>query len=255
MLKRKTLKIVAATVLCCNLIGSSTALASNYKVQAGDTLSSIATKFNMTVSQIKSANNMTSDSIWSGQNLYIPDGGTTHKVVAGDTLSTLANRYKVTVSDIKRANNLSNDTIHVGQSLWIPLTKSTPTSSRSNGQRYQATAEEVELLAKAIYGEARGESLTGQIAVGAVILNRVESEDFPNTIKGVIYEPYAFTCVQDGQFYLKPDPKAYEAAREALKGIDPTKGSTYYWNPKTATSEWIWSRAVVTKIGNHIFGY
>ena len=109
------------------------------------------------------------------------------------------------------------------------------------------------LLAKCVYAEARGESYVGQVAVAAVILNRVESEKFPNTIAGVIYQPYAFTAVSDGQINLEPNQTAYNAARDALNGWDPTYGAIYYFNPSTATNKWIWSRPMTVTIGNHRF--
>jgi len=114
---------------------------------------------------------------------------------------------------------------------------------------------DVQLLARAINGEARGEPYEGQVAVGAVILNRVKSPNFPNTIAGVIYQPGAFTAVSDGQINVPIDPKStvVKAAQDALNGWDPTYGCIYYWNPATATSKWIWSRKVVVKIGKHNF--
>jgi N-acetylmuramoyl-L-alanine amidase len=115
---------------------------------------------------------------------------------------------------------------------------------------------DVQLLARAINGEARGESYEGQVAVGAVILNRVKDSKFPNTIAGVIYQPGAFTAVSDGQINvpLDPDSTVVKAAQDALDGWDPTGGAIYYWNPATATSSWIWSRKVVKQIGKHYFG-
>lgn len=109
------------------------------------------------------------------------------------------------------------------------------------------------LLAKCVYAEARGEPYTGQVAVAAVILNRVESPDFPNTIAGVIYQPWAFTAVYDGQINLEPNQDCYNAARDALNGWDPTYGCLYYYNPTTATSQWIFSRKTVVTIGKHVF--
>ncbi len=109
------------------------------------------------------------------------------------------------------------------------------------------------LLAKCIHAEARGEIYVGKVAVGAVILNRVASPDFPNTIYGVIYQPWAFTAVHDGQINLEPDAEAYQAAQDALSGWDPSYGSLYYFNPNTATSSWIWSRTQTVTIGEHIF--
>lgn len=110
------------------------------------------------------------------------------------------------------------------------------------------------LLARAIHGEARGEPYLGKVAVGAIVLNRVNDAEFPNTIAGVIYQPLAFTAVADGQINLEPDAESLKAARDALNGWDPTYGCSYYWNPVTATSKWIWSRKVMLKIGKHWFG-
>lgn len=114
---------------------------------------------------------------------------------------------------------------------------------------------DLQLLARAINGEARGEPYEGQVAVGAVILNRVKSPDFPNTIAGVIYQPGAFTAVADGQINVPIDPNStvVKAAHDAMNGWDPTYGCLYYWNPATATSKWIWSKKVVIKIGKHNF--
>jgi len=116
-----------------------------------------------------------------------------------------------------------------------------------------ANAYEMELLARIIHAEARGETYVGQVAVGAVVMNRLASDKFPNTIRGIIEEPGAFTAVDDGQYAMKPDSSAYKAAFDAVRGYDPTKGSLYYFNPETATSKWIWSREQTVQIGSHIF--
>ncbi|WP_141501265.1 spore cortex-lytic enzyme [Paenibacillus luteus] len=112
---------------------------------------------------------------------------------------------------------------------------------------------ELTLLARIIYAEARGESYKGQVAVGAVVMNRLASSSFPNSIRGVIEQPRAFTAVDDGQYKLTPDKTAYQAAQDAVKGYDPTGDALYYFNPQTATSDWIWSRKQTVKIGRHIF--
>ena len=109
------------------------------------------------------------------------------------------------------------------------------------------------LLAKCIHAEARGETYIGKVAVGAVILNRVASDQFPNTVYGVIYQPWAFTCTEDGQIELEPDRASWQAAQDALNGWDPTYGCIYYYNPRTATSSWIFNREIVTTIGQHVF--
>lgn len=115
------------------------------------------------------------------------------------------------------------------------------------------SSNDLYLIAKCIYAEARGEPYVGKVAVGAVILNRVEDPNFPNTIYGVVYQPWAFTAVYDGQITLEPDTECYQAAQDAMNGWDPTYGCIYYYNPATATSEWIFSRKVVTQIGKHVF--
>ncbi len=115
------------------------------------------------------------------------------------------------------------------------------------------TSSDLYLMAKAIHAEGRGESYTGQVAIGAVILNRVKSPSFPNTVAGVIYQKGAFTAVDDGQINLEPNQTAYDAARDAFNGWDPTYGCLYYYNPAVATSAWIFNRQTVTVIGKHVF--
>ncbi|MBM7692666.1 N-acetylmuramoyl-L-alanine amidase [Peribacillus deserti] len=112
---------------------------------------------------------------------------------------------------------------------------------------------EIQLLANAVYGEARGEPYIGQVAVAAVILNRLESPVFPHSISGVIFEPGAFTAVADGQIWLTPNERAKEAVIDAINGWDPTGNALYYFNPETATSKWIWTRPQIKQIGKHIF--
>ena len=117
------------------------------------------------------------------------------------------------------------------------------------------SASDLQLMARAINGEARGESYEGQVAVGAVIMNRVKHSDFPNTIAGVIYQPGAFTAVSDGQINVPIDESStvVKAAQDALNGWDPTNGCIFYFNPDTATNSWIWSKTIVKTIGKHHF--
>jgi N-acetylmuramoyl-L-alanine amidase len=128
----------------------------------------------------------------------------------------------------------------------------------SGGGKYTSSggstsSGDVYLLACVVYGEARGEPYAGQVAVAAVVLNRVASSKFPNSIAGVVYQPGAFTCVSDGQINLAPDDTAVRAARDAMNGWDPSGGAIYYYNPNTAQSAWIWSRPVIAVIGGHKF--
>ena len=126
------------------------------------------------------------------------------------------------------------------------------TRSASYGGK-NVSANDLNLLANAVHGEARGEPYVGQIAIAAVILNRIDNPNFPNTIPGVIFQPGAFTAVADGQIWLTPNAQSKKAVIDALQGYDPSTGAIYYFNPATATSKWIWSRPQIKRIGRHIF--
>lgn len=126
-------------------------------------------------------------------------------------------------------------------------------SSSGSSSSSTSNSSNVNLLARLIYGEARGEPYTGQVAVGAVVMNRVKSSSFPNTVSGVIYQSGAFDAVKDGQINLTPDSTAKKAAQDAINGWDPSYGAIYYFNPSTATNKWIWSRPMTVTIGRHRF--
>ena len=128
-----------------------------------------------------------------------------------------------------------------------------PTSSSSSSSSSGYSESDINLLARLIYGEARGESYVGQVAVGAVVMNRIKSSSFPNTMSGVIYQRYAFTAVDDGQINLSPNETARKAALDAINGWDPSYGALYYYNPATATSAWIFTRKTTVTIGRHVF--
>ena len=158
------------------------------------------------------------------------------------------NQTKEAVKYFQRRNGLVVDGIAGPKTLsamGIYSGSSGATSSYSNA--------DVELLTRLIYGEARGESYVGQVAVGAVVLNRIKSSSFPNTMSGVIYQRYAFTAVDDGQINLTPNATARKAALDAMNGWDPSYGAIYYYNPRTATSSWIFTRQTTVTIGNHVF--
>ncbi|MBR4910564.1 MAG: spore cortex-lytic enzyme [Clostridia bacterium] len=150
------------------------------------------------------------------------------------------------VKSFQKANGLTVDGIVGPKTL-----KALGISGSSSSAGY--SSNDYNLLARIISAESRGEPYLGQVAVGAVILNRVEHPSFPDTISGVIYQNGAFSCLNDGQFYQAVSSSAYNAARDALNGLDPSGGAIYYYNPKTATSTWIRSRPVITAIGNHVF--
>lgn len=131
--------------------------------------------------------------------------------------------------------------------------KTNTTAELSSGNTMGLSENDLKIMANAVYGESRGEPFEGQVAVAAVILNRVKSPSFPNTPSGVIFQPGAFTAVADGQIYLEPNEQARKAVQQALNGWDPSGGCLYYFNPRTATSKWIWTRPQVKTIGEHIF--
>ncbi len=157
------------------------------------------------------------------------------------------------VKYFQRRNNLTVDGICGPKTLSAMGIASTSNSSTSTTTQGKYTDSDVKLLQKLIYGEARGESYVGQVAVGAVVMNRIKSSSFPNTMSGVIYQRYAFTAVSDGQINLTPNETAKKAALDAMNGWDPTYGAIYYYNPKIATSSWIFSRKTTVTIGNHVF--
>lgn len=154
------------------------------------------------------------------------------------------------VKYFQRKNGLTQDGIAGPATLKAMGIFNSSTSSSSGSS---SNSSNVNLLAKLIYGEARGEPYTGQVAVGAVVMNRVKSSSFPNTISGVIYQSGAFDAVSDGQINLSPDSNAKKAAQDAINGWDPSYGAIYYFNPATATNKWIWSRPMTVTIGRHRF--
>ena len=157
-------------------------------------------------------------------------------------------KTKAAVIYFQKRNGLVADGI-VGTKTAQALGMSLSSTSTGGG----SSSADLNLLAHVVYGEARGEPYTGQVAVAAVVLNRVKSSSFPNSVAGVVYQSGAFDCVSDGQINLSPNQNAINAARDALNGWDPTYGCLYYYNPRTATSRWMLSRTVKLNIGNHAF--
>ena len=165
---------------------------------------------------------------------------------SGDIDGVYGSRTTSAVKKFQKSNGLTVDGI-AGTATLKAMGISSKSSATSNNQ------SNLNLLARAIYGEARGEPYEGMVAVAAVILNRVRSSNFPSSVAGVIYQPGAFTAVDDGQINLEPNQTAYRAAQDALNGWDPSGGALYYFNPNTATNKWIWSRPLTVVIGKHRF--
>ena len=153
------------------------------------------------------------------------------------------------VKYFQRKNRLTADGIAGPATLKaMGITSSSSTSSSTSSYN-----SNLNLLARVIYGESRGEPYTGQVAVGAVVMNRIKSSSFPNTLSGVVYQSGAFDAVKDGQVNLTPNSTAIKAAQDAMNGWDPSYGAIYYFNPSTATNKWIWSRPMTVTIGKHRF--
>ena len=172
----------------------------------------------------------------------------------GNVDGIYGNQTKSAVQYFQRKNGLTADGI-VGSATAKAMGVSLKggTQSQGNVSAGSLSNSDLYLLSCCVYGEARGESYTGKVAVAAVVLNRLESSKFPNTISGVIYQKGAFTCVSDGQINLGTNDECTRAAQDALNGWDPSGGALYYFNPVTATSKWIWSRPQLVTIGKHIF--
>lgn len=237
--------ILAAIALAAFTFVPHADAAALYDVKSGDTLAKIGKSHSVPVPVLQIVNGMPGGYlIYAGQKLLIPD---VYTVKHGDSLWRIGQYFGgVPVAAIKLANGLTSDYITPGQVLYIPTKVQVPVS--------RFTAEEMEMLARIIYAESRGEPYKGQVGVGAVVLNRVEHPGFPNTIADVIYQPWAFSPVYDGSFYNIPNATARQAAQDAINGVDPTYGALYFWNPAlVGPYNWVWTREITTQIGNHVF--
>lgn len=167
----------------------------------------------------------------------------TYQVKSGDTMWGIASKYGVPVTELKQANNRTSNLLYPGQKLTIPAAT--------------VSAADQDLLARLVHAEAKGEPYAGKVAVATVVLNRVASPEFPNTVKGVVYEKsngyYAFTPVKNGTINKPADAEAKKAVKEALAFRGQGNGSLFFFNPKTAVSKWVFSREVTVTIGNHRF--
>lgn len=173
-------------------------------------------------------------------------GNRYHVVQPGESLWLISHRHGTTVDALRAANALTGNLIYPGQRLLLPGRSSTP--SRGNLNR-----SDLDLLARVVYAEAKGEPYLGKVAVAAVVLNRVDSPLFPNTVRGVIYQPYQFEPVQNGSINQGYDAASMNAVLDALAGTDPTYGALYFYNPGKVSHSWMATRQTTTVIGQHVF--
>lgn len=234
-----------------------------HTVQRGESLWLIGNKYGVTVAQLQQTNGISGTTIYVGQRLVIPGGASTnsgvHTVVRGDTLFLIGQRYGVSHQEIMRLNNLSSATIYPGQTLRIPAAAGTTVSrSTVRPNASNISAADLDLLARIISAEAQGEPYLAQVAVGAVVLNRVAHKDFPNTIHRVVYERtngiYQFSPVQNGWINKPATESSRRAAVDALNGWDPTNGAIYFFE-SWVTNKFLVSRPVATRIGAFTFAY
>ncbi|MDI6813142.1 MAG: cell wall hydrolase [Desulfitobacteriaceae bacterium] len=219
-------------------------------IQSGDTVWGLAERYGTTVEELVQLNRMKKpELILAGQGLWV---------------NKVANQLKDQGVQSANQGGISQDTLlatRLGKDDQTDVLSHSPGKTlayanlnvASRGEHLGISAVDLELLARVIYAEARGEDFEGQVAVGAVVLNRIRDPQFPKSIREVIYQQGAFTAVMDRQIHLEPDNQAYKAALVALEGEDPTGGAVYYYNPRLATDRWIKSRPVIKRIGNHTF--
>lgn len=233
---------------------SSNVHAATYSVKSGDSLYTISRSYSTNTNYLIGSNNLTSSTIYPGQTIKVPD--TVYTVKSGDSLYLIAHKFGVTLNNLRWANNIWSDYIYVGQALAIPARSSSQVSV--SPYVISCTSSEVDLLARLINAEAGGESYTAMKAVGAVIVNRVKSGTFPNTITKVIYDTqygyYQFTPVANGMINKSATTDSLNAAKEALRGADPTNGALYFYD-NTATNTWLRSKPVSLISGNLIFAF
>ncbi|WP_142414642.1 LysM peptidoglycan-binding domain-containing protein [Hathewaya massiliensis] len=273
MKNSKKIKVILSTLFLTSLL-SVNVQAMTYTVQKGDSLYKIGQKYNTSYQSIMKDNKLNSITIYPGQKLYIKDSvKVTYTVIKDDSLYKISKKYGTTIESIKNLNNLTGDMIYPGQVLKINATTVPSSSSQSkpstsipvdpnakqqsnSGVAY--TQADLDLLSRLIYAEAGAEPYNAQVAVGAVVLNRVKNSGFPNTIKGVIYEVsygyYQFTPVLNGQINKPASAQAIKAAKEALNGVDPTKGALYFFD-NTVTNNWLLSKPRALVSGKMMFAY
>ncbi|MBP1754410.1 MAG: hypothetical protein H6Q59_808 [Firmicutes bacterium] len=247
----KQLIRIVLLVMCILLVTSPvTALAADYTVQPNDSLYKISRLFQTPISILKQENSLTTDTIYPGQLLYV--SAKLHLVVSGDSLYLIAKKYGIPLTSLRQANNKWDDKLLPGQKLIIPGVM--PSSSMDAVIPYNDS--DLNLLARLIEAEAVGETYEAKIGVGGVVVNRVQSPDWPNTIPAVINHVsggyYQFTPVKNGMINQPASEESIKAAKAALYGSDPSKGALFYFDD-SSTNQWLWAKTKTAYIDSMVF--
>lgn len=257
---RRTAAAFAAAVLLLGLVGvfppaghADAATYVNYTVRPGDSLWKIATAHGTTVAALQSANGIWGSTIYAGQTLRVPSAGTAYTVRSGDSLWKIAQLFGTTPNAIRSANGLWSSVIYPGQRIVIPGGGRTAASTASRSSTGTFSSADVDLMARLVRAEAEAEPYEGQVAVAAVVLNRVQSSRFPNTVRNVIYQGHQFEPVSNGRIYIPARDVHVRAVRDAIAGWDPSRGALYFFNPAYTSNSYLWSLTIVARIGNHVF--
>lgn len=253
---------VLSGVLLSTMLFAGTAYGASYKVASNDSLYKIGLLFNTSASTIIADNKLSGSIIYPGQVLYVRSN--TYTVKSGDTLCLIALKKGISLETLRKINNKWDNMIYPGQQLSIPLAAGTSYSAASSGTGTSGkavisyTQEELDLLARLVTAEAESEPYAAQVAVAAVVVNRVKSDIFPDTISSVIYQKsdgyYQFTPVENGWINKPTTTQARNAALEALNGSDPSNGALYYFDD-SATNKWLWSKPIKARIGHMVYVY
>lgn len=259
MKRFKKATVFVAGVLISFTLHSATSYAADYTITHDDSLYKIGILFNTPVNTLKSNNDLNSDIIYPGQVLDIP--AELYTIKSGDTLYLVAKRYGIALSSLRKANNKWDDLLIPGQKLILPGINpsiGTVETSTSSKTVISYTQEEVDLLARLITAEATGESYDAMVGVGAVVVNRVQSTEWPNSISSVINHVaggyYQFTPVKNGYINHAPSAVAIKAAWAALYGSDPSNGAKFYFDD-SSTNQWLWSKTITARIDSLVFVY
>ncbi|AEB75346.1 cell wall hydrolase [Clostridium botulinum] len=267
MLKSKNLnKFIAA--MSVSLLLTQPAFAATYKVVPNDSLYKISKVFNTSVNSLKSDNKLDGDIIYPGQAISVP--AKVHSVVYGESLYLISKKYSISLESLRRANNKWDNLIYPNDKLLIPSTTSVTSNSNTNNTSLSSgqaksiksvipyTQNDLDLLSRLVHAEAGGESYNTKVCVASVVINRVKSNKFPNSIKNVIYEVsdghYQFTPVLNGMINKAASADDQKAALEALSGNDPTKGALYFFD-NTVTNQWLLSKPVALHSDKMTFAY